>query len=270
MLCAGTLYGFGSYSEDIVDILMDKNATACSTRSSCESFVEVVGSFGNVGMWTNILGGLLFDKCGFKVSVTAGAMLTGIGYLGMYTALSTSMLNSGVSSYILCSFWLSAGHGSGYYFLSSMWSGVRAFESPHHSFVIGALSATFAMSSSFFVTVLEGCVGGRREGGKCTDGILAGDVVDYTIMCAITLAIVGVASALTYAPKIRPKIFVDSRRLGYVALAILCLVLVLASTSILNELIPKIEAWTPILFCPSCVASSPYWYTLNTQQNRPR
>lgn len=250
MLCAGTLYGFGSYSETLVDALVDANATSCGSIEACDGAVQVISASGNAGMWTNIAGGLLYDRRGFRATVIAGSFLTLLGYGGMLLALSQHAILQHISAYVLCPFWFAAGHGSGYYFMAAMWSGVKKFKCKHHGFAIGMLSSLFGLSSTLFLQLFEGCVGGRLlPDDRCVGGFLGGDLTSYMLFCTVLVPAAGAGAALSDPKGERPSYPKQARsRFASVSSCILCLICALATSSVLSsrQFFPKIRTWSPI------------------------
>lgn len=74
VLSAGTLYGFGAYSANLADAL---------NRSD----VNMLGSFGDAGLYTGIILGLFNDKFGPVSTLLVAAFLCWLGNIVMYMAV---------------------------------------------------------------------------------------------------------------------------------------------------------------------------------------
>ena len=76
MLLAGTVYGFGSFSAPL------KSALGLDEQTK-----QLVGVCGNLGLWVNVLGGMLSRRFGPAPTVVSGTVLAVAGYAGMYALL---------------------------------------------------------------------------------------------------------------------------------------------------------------------------------------
>ncbi len=73
--CAGLAYSFSVYSGSLREVYQSQSA------------VDLLGSFKDVGAYFGVLGGLVFDAFGPRVTLLAGAAMHTAGYLGVYATL---------------------------------------------------------------------------------------------------------------------------------------------------------------------------------------
>ena len=73
MLLAGTVYGFGSFSVSLKSVLKVDEQTK-----------QLIGVCGNLGLWVNVIGGMLSRRFGPAPTILSGTVLTTAGYAGMY------------------------------------------------------------------------------------------------------------------------------------------------------------------------------------------
>ena len=73
--CAGLAYSFSVYSGSLREVYQSQSA------------VDLLGSFKDVGAYFGVLGGLVFDAFGPRVTLLVGAAMHTAGYLGVYATL---------------------------------------------------------------------------------------------------------------------------------------------------------------------------------------
>lgn len=164
MLCAGPIFAFGAISDDVRKLL-----------GATEWQQQLIATAGNVGLWTNVVGGLVFDRFGARPTLTAGAMMAVAGYIGFYLALIHRW-----HPLVAAVAWATVGHGSGWIYISTLFSNVKNFTPADRGFVVGTMSTFFGVSATIMVAILGGCIGGSiTSHGDCEGGFLGGSVIDY-------------------------------------------------------------------------------------------
>ena len=114
MLCAGPIFSFGAIGKKMQHIL-----------NASESEMQMISVAGNVGLWTNIVGGFVFDRLGGPKTMVVSAVLTLAGYLMMHSALDPKQPWTPVAT---AGAWFLVGHGSGWLYISTLFSNVKNFE----------------------------------------------------------------------------------------------------------------------------------------------
>ena len=156
MLLAGTVYGFGSFSASLKSVLKVDEQTK-----------QLIGVCGNLGLWVNVIGGMLSRRFGPAPTILSGTVLATAGYAGMYAVLhghqtaaprhgSDSVSSSAIAP---CICWFAVGLGCGWTYITTLFTVSANFEARNRSYVIGVLTAVFGASSPFFAVLKEGLVG---------------------------------------------------------------------------------------------------------------
>eukprot|EP00455_Lapot_gusevi_P039735 TRINITY_DN4465_c0_g1_i3.p1 TRINITY_DN4465_c0_g1~~TRINITY_DN4465_c0_g1_i3.p1 ORF type:complete len:441 (-),score=76.32 TRINITY_DN4465_c0_g1_i3:132-1454(-) len=78
--CAGTLYSFGEYASKLAALLGHQN-------------LDIIGSWGDFGVFTGIIQGVILDRYGPRVTLLLAALLTSSGYF-----FASLMINGVISS----------------------------------------------------------------------------------------------------------------------------------------------------------------------------
>lgn len=135
-----------------------------------EQQTQTISVLGNVGLWTNIVGGLVYDKyddpkClpphrfatpilflltyafkyadialtsslirryGPKVTLVGGGAMAGAGYALMWAALKHRWSSSAAAVA-----WFLAGHGSGWIYVATLFANLKNFPAPQRGYVVG-------------------------------------------------------------------------------------------------------------------------------------
>lgn len=107
VLCAGSVYGFGAFAEDL-ELNLGLSSAEQSVRihpahapaySTCNVGSQLRGRAqaqialcGNLGLWAgSFSGGILADAKGPKVTLLGGALFLLVGYGGIHLALSSTV-----------------------------------------------------------------------------------------------------------------------------------------------------------------------------------
>ena len=85
------------------------------------------------GLWTNVVGGMVFDRVGGVPTMVGGGVLAGAGYAITYFALRNQW-----SVYGACAGWFIAGHGSGWIYISTLFSNLKNFGPAQRGYVVSA------------------------------------------------------------------------------------------------------------------------------------
>ena len=141
-LAAGTLYGFGSYSEHIKD-----------TLNGSQAGVNLVGSIGQIGCYTTIFGGVFYDRFGGTATAMLGGALAVVGYALAFVA--TLGVGLPATTGTLSVFFFIAWHGSGYLDSASIGTSLKNFPRNKGS-ITGLLKSFFGLSGSVVAQVSVG------------------------------------------------------------------------------------------------------------------
>ena len=144
-LVGGSAYGFGSFSHQLSEKL----------GGLSDSEIEFIAICGNVGLWTNLIGSIVYNQIGIRATIIGGSGLVVVGYLLMYFAI-----NSLWPYWVVGIIWFFVGHGSGWMFVAAMFNNAKNFDTSSRGLVVGLLAAHFGMSSSLFVSFISSCFGG--------------------------------------------------------------------------------------------------------------
>ena len=137
---AGTSYAFGLYSEELKKHL-----------GFTQSQIEFVGTAGNIGLWTAVEGGVLYDSNGPFTTILVGLVFNLIGYLLLYGgSISTGSV---LSSPAMMAVAMAIGsHGSAYISTTAVSTNVRNF-GPDKGKALGLLKAFLGLSASMLASV---------------------------------------------------------------------------------------------------------------------
>lgn len=184
MLLAGNVFSYGSVSDEVSSRL---NATVEEK--------QLIGVAGYVGLWTNVIGGTVFDSCGARPTMLGGTLMAATGYTCMYLALSHQW-----DPLTAVFAWGLVGHGSGWLYIGVLFANLKNFDPSNRGYAVGVMSCFFGVSATVMVTILDGCIGGSiGKSGTCTRGFLGGSVTHYMGFLAIAVSVVGVmGSVLTH------------------------------------------------------------------------
>mmetsp|Transcript_18387 Transcript_18387/g.35990 ORF Transcript_18387/g.35990 Transcript_18387/m.35990 type:complete len:519 (-) Transcript_18387:11-1567(-) len=238
MLCAGTNFAFGAFGQKIKDHLQISQGS-----------LQLISVLGNLGMWTNAVGGHLSDRFGARVVMLAGAVLIGLGYLGMYLVLWSGEGKSWQVAVAAVS-WFLVGHGSGWVFISNLFANAKRFDAYQRGLAVALMGCCFSCSPMFWVAILNGCLGGTFKNQQCTSGVFAGKIQDYFAFLAVVIpVIVAIAASLTKPPPAAYSSIGNTaqatRRLHLVLSGILCFaVCILVVTAYSTQVDTSITKWT--------------------------
>lgn len=165
-LSAGTLYGFSAYSKDLV-VGLKKSGD-----------VDILGSFGDAGLYAGITMGLLTDKCGAIATILLSAVLTFLGYFLVWLAVAGYV---NLDMWVLAIAFFIAGQGSfGFYFTSVHLNG-ELFSSDYRAAIYGFVLMLFGFSSLVYLSIY-------------TAG-LNSDISSFFLLLAISLPSTGLLAA---------------------------------------------------------------------------
>jgi len=181
MICAGPVFSFGAIAVMVKERL-----------DATERDLALVSVSGNVGLWTNVVGGFVFDKLGPRPTMLAGGIMAGLGYIAMCIVLSHHW-----PPVLAALAWFAVGHGSGWIYISTLFSNLKNFAPQERGPVVGAMACFFGSSAAINVALLNGCIGGQVGADKvCRHGFLGGNVVSYMAMLALVVPCVTVIGAM--------------------------------------------------------------------------
>lgn len=231
MLCAGPVLSYGAISENVANLL-----------GANDQQQQLIGTCGNLGLWTNVVGGLVFDHFGPRPTLLAASLLASVGYLMMYLALIQQWHPLAAAAA-----WFAAGHGSGWIYISTLFSNVKNYEPKDRCFVVGSMSCFFGLGPAVMTAILGGCLGGQMDGQTCNRGFLGGSVTGYLLFLSITVAFVGIVGAsLTKVEDITDQSPADHAQVRFKLLSACCLVIVIfiCGTNLISLMVsPSIKTW---------------------------
>eukprot|EP00455_Lapot_gusevi_P015803 TRINITY_DN18054_c0_g2_i2.p1 TRINITY_DN18054_c0_g2~~TRINITY_DN18054_c0_g2_i2.p1 ORF type:complete len:540 (+),score=139.24 TRINITY_DN18054_c0_g2_i2:112-1731(+) len=135
VLCTGTLYGFGQFSQDLAVSVGRLN-------------VDYVGGFADWGMYTGIFAGLLYEYFGEHMVLVFSAVLSAGGYFLCYMVVK-NIVTSSVA--LLClAFWM-IGQGSISAIFSMTLVNSHNFPRNRQGLVIGLIQGTAVTSTIVFI-----------------------------------------------------------------------------------------------------------------------
>lgn len=179
---------------------------------------NLIGVAADLGLWLNIVPGMVYDRRGAKFTVICGLAMALVGY-----ALTIDSLVEGRPWYAVAVGWFLVGHGCAWVYTSTLLFNVTNFAVGARGYAVGALQACFGLSGTVFVQLYMACVGGTLEGGVCVGGFFGGrDLVAYLSFVAVLLGAATGANLLLSSsamrrraadPKLSP-IAGDGRALG--------------------------------------------------------
>lgn len=165
-LSAGTLYGFSAYSENLVLAL--KHPTD----------LDILGSFGDAGLYAGITMGILTDRCGPFATLFVSSALTFIGYFTVWLAVSQLVV---LDIPVLAVAFFLAGQGSfGFYFTSVHLNG-DLVSSEYRAAVYGYVLMLFGFSSLVYLSIYT--------------GVFDNDIKSFFLLLATSLPATGLLTA---------------------------------------------------------------------------
>merc|ERR1719424_194360 len=97
---------------------------------------------------------------GPRYALLCGAFFFLFGYGGMYLSLS-STLKCVRGPVLAAVFWLLGGMGSGFVYNATVFTNSQNFSATLRGPIIGLLSTLFGASSTMWIIILNGCLGGN-------------------------------------------------------------------------------------------------------------
>lgn len=183
IVCSGSVYGFGGISQKVK-----------SNLEISEHQLGLIALSGNVGLALgNVIGGSIADSRGPRLTLLCGSLLFLVGYGGMYLALS-SVVDVLRTPSLVAALWLVSGTGSGFVYNATVFTNSRNFSTEMRGAIVGIIAALFGASSTIWITVLNGCLGGSPVKGSasaatfiCGNGWIGGDMPSFLLFLAIVL-----------------------------------------------------------------------------------
>lgn len=120
--------------------------------------VDSISSSGNAGLYTAVLGGLFYNRCGPRATALIGGILIGTGYLGMYGCIrSVDEDGSGSCGHSTLGFLnFVAQHGSGWIASAAVATSLRNFSIEDRGVAVGIAKGAFGISSAFVAELYVG------------------------------------------------------------------------------------------------------------------
>ena len=200
--CAGLAYSFSVYSGSLREVYQSQSA------------VDLLGSFKDVGAYFGVLGGLVFDAFGPRVTLLAGAAMHTAGYLGVYATLRRDV--AGFDN--VPPLWRTgcvialAANGDSFFDTAVLLASMNNFPTEKGT-VAGLLKSYLGLSSAVFaqlyVTVApprDDASSTPRPADGATAAAASGDVEDESSRARVfvlMIALVGGAVATLAAPFVR-------------------------------------------------------------------
>ncbi|KAJ3110184.1 hypothetical protein HDU96_006851 [Phlyctochytrium bullatum] len=143
LLCAGSLFAFGSFSEDL------RVRFGFGSKD-----INVVSALGNTALYTSFLiVGPVWDRFGVRVTMLMSAATFGLGFLLMYLAyvdrLPASLASVGAISF----YYFLAGFGSCASFMATFAINLVNFPTRYSGFVSGLLGIFYALSATLYAQI---------------------------------------------------------------------------------------------------------------------
>ena len=193
-LVAGSVYGFGSFSEQLSQDL-----------GLSDNEIQFIAICGNVGLWTNIVGSIVFNQIGIHAVLFGGSGMVIVAYSLMYLATTF-----GWPYWVVGIIWFFAGHGSGWMFVAAMFKNAKNFDTGTRGLVVGLLATNFGLSSSLFVSFISSCFGGtvvtthvwqahngsETNATKCQGGFVGNNIEHYMLLAAGVVLVFTVIACL--------------------------------------------------------------------------
>eukprot|EP01138_Halocafeteria_seosinensis_P003445 gb/GECG01003521.1/.p1 GENE.gb/GECG01003521.1/~~gb/GECG01003521.1/.p1 ORF type:complete len:545 (+),score=30.57 gb/GECG01003521.1/:1-1635(+) len=137
---AGTGYAFGLYSDELKNHLHFD-----------QSQIEFIGTAGNIGLWTAVEGGVIYDSNGPFITIVLGMCFNTVGYLMLYGG--STQVSSVLSSPAMMAIAMAIGsHGSAYISTTAVSTNVKNF-GPDKGKALGLLKAFLGLSASLLASV---------------------------------------------------------------------------------------------------------------------
>lgn len=128
-----------------------------STLLIDQESVDWISTWGNVGLYSAVIGGLLYNRCGPRITALGGAIFIGVGFLGLYSCTSTSSPEDiACRQSTLCFLNFVAQHGSGWIACATVSTSLRNFPIDDRGVAVGLTKGAFALSSSFLAELYVG------------------------------------------------------------------------------------------------------------------
>ena len=182
---AGTVYAFALFAPLL------KSRLGLSQEDTA-----LVASIGAFGLYTSLLAGLHFDRYGPRRTVLIGAVLSAVGFLGLYVAVS-KQTGSAIGVGLI---YAVAQHGSAWILSASVAAPVRNFPSEYRGTVVGLSKGFFALSASFHIEIFWALFRKESDSGALMYIAFLGIALPclYT-SCAVVFNLLPPAAAATFA-----------------------------------------------------------------------
>eukprot|EP00940_MAST-03C_sp_MAST-3C-sp2_P002446 g2446.t1 len=119
--------------------------------------VDWISTWGNVGLYSAVVGGLFYNRIGPRVTALFGAIFIGAGFLGLYGCTSRSTPEKAECSNASLGFLnFLAQHGSGWIASATVATSLRNFASEDRGVAVGLTKGSFALSSGFVAELYVG------------------------------------------------------------------------------------------------------------------
>ncbi|KJE88425.1 hypothetical protein CAOG_00083 [Capsaspora owczarzaki ATCC 30864] len=142
MVMSGTLYGISAYSPEIK-----------SRLNYTEPDINLITSIADVGLYVSIPAGLVYDRFGFRVAASIGAVMIGLGYLLMYIAVWQDLAPS--KAPLMGAILALVGQGGIFGVIAAMAANERNYRPRDKGKVAGFLFAGFGSSAAIFSAVYK-------------------------------------------------------------------------------------------------------------------
>jgi MFS family permease len=140
VLCAGTLYGFGAYSEQLADTFGQN--------------IDIIGSCGDIGVYTGVIMGVFSDKFGVKKGLAVSTILLSVGYFAAYQIVNPDGFLP-LSVPLLGVFYYCIGQGSFGFLIACLTAAGKSFSKENRTKTYGFFLCMYALSSIIFTLVFE-------------------------------------------------------------------------------------------------------------------
>eukprot|EP00949_MAST-11_sp_MAST-11-sp1_P004732 g4732.t1 len=159
-LCPGSVYSFGSYSQEI----------RLSLGIKRQGTLDVVSSVGNVGLYLGLPAGLFVDRFGPQLTALIGSAVCSIGYFLAYSSTASFLPKS--TAMVAASYFI-AWHGGAWLDTAAVQATVKNFPL-NKGVLLGLIKSFFGLSGSIVAQIYSGMFvsDSQRPGGHLSNSTM--------------------------------------------------------------------------------------------------
>jgi len=232
-ICVGVIFAFGTLSPGFQRLT---GATADQAA--------VIGLAGDVGLWLNVIPGLLREHLGDVICFSVGAVLLIGG-----TIATCALLEMGHTPYLSVAVtWGCMGHGFCWLYCTNLFTNVKSWRHEARGYVVGSMQAFFGMSGTIMVSIYN-C--GVFTGTRLVEFIVFEVVLTLLLVClARFLCVIDVKHLGVINP-------LALRRFRAVASYVVCLLAFVVITSLADQ-----TSWNAYAIVASLICFGPVLLTV--------